>query len=303
MNLRLRYRTFRLYYRSFALFYRAFRDWPKAGWFPFFGAGDFSPRAGGAPVRVPRELWTMLPMVSRLLLCDARPEWRDGELDVSFGVLSFSAPPRDKSIATSLREIFIEDVYRLHGADWRGQVVLDVGANIGDSSIAFAQHGAVVHAFEPLPYLRIFLEKNIARNRMQEKIIPHAVGLSNRDETVDVQLNTASTSTATVLPPTRGGRQTENGLLQKLQLVDAVPYLRSRGITHADVLKLDCEGCEYALFENDELLEYLKPRRIIMEYHRGGHGLCAFLQKQGYDVDWREDSSPVGYIYANRTRP
>jgi FkbM family methyltransferase len=215
--------------------------------------------------------------------------------------LSFSAPPRDKSIAISLREIFIEDVYRLRDADWRGQVVLDIGANIGDSSIAFAQHGAVVHAFEPLPFLRSFLEKNISRNRMQEAIIPHAVGLSNRDETVDIRINTASTTTATVLPPTRGGRHAENELLQKLQLVDAVPYLKARGITHADVLKLDCEGCEYALFENNDLLEYLKPRRIIMEYHRGGHGLGAFLREQGYDVDWREDSSPVGYIYAKRS--
>lgn len=304
MSVRRRYRTFRLYYKSFGLFYRALRNWPAAAWLPFFGAGDFKPRAGGTPVHVPRDLWTMLPMVSRLLLCGARPEWRDDALDVSFGALTFSAPPRDKSIGTSLREIFVEDVYRLRGSDLHGQTVIDVGANIGDSSLAFAQHGAMVHAFEPLPYLRVFLERNIANNRMQDKIIPHAVGLSNRDEELRVQISIASTSTstATAVPSAKGGRHPENGYLQDLKLVHAVPYFKSHGITRADVLKLDCEGCEYALFENSELLDYLKPQRIIMEYHRGGHELNSFLQQQGYEVVWSKDDSPVGYIHANRSR-
>src|SRR5690242_904630 len=45
-------------------------------------------------------------------------------------------------------------------------VVLDIGANIGNHTLAFATRARAVHAFEPIPYLFDVLSGNVARNQL-----------------------------------------------------------------------------------------------------------------------------------------
>lgn len=302
MQLRNRFRALRLYYKSQRLFFRAFRDFYRAWWFPFAGSGKFRPRPVGEAITVPRHLWTMLPTAGRLILAGAHPRWADDGLHVAFKGLHLVAPPADKSVAISLKEIFVDDVYRLDGVVLDGQLVLDVGAHIGDSSVAFAKRGAVVHAFEPLPLLQDYVRRNIVLNHMQQRIVLHGVGLSDKDEAVDVWVKPQGTAGATTLPPSAGNRNTGALIRQSLRLVDAVSYLTSQGITRVDVLKLDCEGCEYALLTDKHLLNRLKPTRVIMEYHRGGATLYRVLEECGYKVDWPRREASVGYLYATRVQ-
>jgi FkbM family methyltransferase len=295
MSLRLRYRTLRLYYKSFGLFYQTLHSWPKAAWFPFFGHGEFRPRNGERTLVVPRRYWFMLPTACRLLGFGARTEWRDEQMQVTLGRFRFAAAATEKSVYI-LKEIFVDDVYRLEGTDLSGQTVLDVGANIGDSSVAFAARGALVHAFEPLLMLQPYLRENIALNAMEKRIFLHPVGLSNRDETLKVMVNVSGTAAATAFADSDRGDAVE----QELRLVAALPYLKQHGITQADWLKLDCEGCEYELLADATLLDYLRPARIVMEYHRGGDELHAMLEDHGYRVERPEREHRVGYLYAVR---
>lgn len=295
MSLRQRYRTLRLYYKSFGLFSGTLRDWPRAGWFPFFGRGEFRPRRGERTLTVPRRYWFMLPTACRLMSFGAWPEWRDEQMQVTLGRFRFVAAPTEKSVYI-LKEIFVDDVYRLEGTDLSGQTVLDVGANIGDSSVAFAARGAQVHAFEPLLMLQPCLRENIALNGMEQRISLHPVGLSGRDETVKVLVSASGTAAATAFGDAVRGDAVE----QELRLVAALPYLKKHGITHADWLKLDCEGCEYELLADATLLDYLQPGRIVMEYHRGGDELHAMLEDHGYRVERPEREQRVGYLYAER---
>lgn len=295
MSLRQRYRTLRLYYKSFRLFYRTLRDWPRAAWFPFFGCGEFQPRHGERTLVVPRRYWFMLPTACRLISFGAWPEWRDGLMQVTLGNFRFVAAATEKSVYI-LKEIFVDDVYRLEGTDLSGRVVLDVGANIGDSSVAFAARGARVHAFEPLLMLQPYLRENIALNGLEHLISLHPVGLSGRGETVKVLVNVSGTAAATAF----GGADRGDAVEQELPLVAALPYLKRHGITHADWLKLDCEGCEYELLADATLLDYLRPARIVMEYHRGGDELQAMLEDHGYRVERPEREHRVGYLYAAR---
>jgi hypothetical protein len=206
----------------------------------------------------------------------ALPSWVDGKLKITFKEWCFYAPPLAKATAAYLKDIFVEDVYRLEGSDLSGLTIIDVGAYIGDSSIAFASRGAKVHAFEPAPGLVEFLRLNAAANDMDDRITIHAVGLSGRDEVKK-----------------SGDRE--------VRLVHALNYLKSQGIGAVDWLKLDCEGCEYELFYKLEFLQYLRPHRIILEYHDGGGGgLTDWLSDQGYEVDWPEPRGHVGYLYAQR---
>lgn len=272
MTLRQRISRLRLYYKSLALFREAFTNSWRALVFPFLG-GEFEPRAGGSVIEVPHDHWVMLPTAARLSLIGAHPNWTDGKLRVDFGGYTFIVPPENKMIGQSLREIFLQDDYRLRDLDLTGKIVIDIGAYIGDSSIALAARGAHVHAFEPIAEIYDCLIETINLNGFKDRIVGHRVGL------------TLST------PPADSGG---------FPVVSAIPYLKSQGITRAHVLKMDCEGCEYDLLGNESLLRFLDPDLIMLEYHQGGQRLRDFLCGHGFSVDWPEHSGSLGYLFAQR---
>lgn len=299
-TVRAKVRALRLYFRSGDLFREALADSFRAWWFPFWGNGTFKPRNGTRLLQVPREYWTMLPTACRLLLFGAHPEWRGERVEVALGQYRFVSAPLDKSLYI-LREIFIDDVYRLRDLNLNGQVVLDVGAHIGDSSVAFAARGASVHAFEPLPMLQPYLRDNVVLNGMADRIKIHPVGLSGRTETVHILAKVSGTAGTATLGR-KNGRIGKETVEQEIRLVSALGYLAEQGITHADILKLDCEGCEYELLADNSLLKLLQPHSIILEYHRGGDGLHKFLEANGFVVERPERENQVGYLYAERAR-
>lgn len=299
MTMRDGLRALRMYARSRKLFREELQN-PAGAWrLPLSSEVRFRARSG-REVIVPGRYWTMLPTVCRLLKDGAVPAWEGAMLKVSYGGLVLFAPPLDKSIGWTLREIFVDDAYRIAGADLRGQVVLDVGAYIGDSTLAFAARGARVHAFEPVPLLQAFLEKNVTANRFEDRVTLHRVGLSDREEVVTVSVNLAGLAGATVQPVEARPRARATLRVQELKMVDALAYLGERGIRSADIIKLDCEGCEYRLLRDGALLEALRPRRVMMEYHRGGEPLHQTLVRHGYRVTWPERAGPMGYMDAER---
>jgi FkbM family methyltransferase len=62
----------------------------------------------------------------------------------------------------------------------RGSVMLDIGANIGNHALYLSDCFKQVHCFEPNPRVVRMLEENIRLNNLQDKIVVHPVGLSNR---------------------------------------------------------------------------------------------------------------------------
>lgn len=300
MSFRDHVRAARLYLKSFRLFRETLGDSAKALALPFAARMSFHPRSGAAAVEVPGACWTMLPTVCRLLASGAVPSWEDGMLKVRLGERVFYAPALDKSLGSLLQEIFVDDVYGLKQLDLAGKTVLDIGAYIGDSTVAFAARGAFVHAFEPVPMLQEFLERNIAANGLSERVRVHPVGLSERDEKIEIQVNVTGLAGSTVMAVDADARAATALAPQRLQMVNAFDYLAAAGIASADIVKLDCEGCEYALLRDGALLERLHPAHVMMEYHRGGAPLRDALAAHGYRVHWPDPQSAQGYMSARR---
>lgn len=184
MSIRETIRALRFYYKpnSREIYRKAFVNYHDAWQFPFYGSGRFVPRSGAEPIVVPRAQWRSVATAGRLLLMGARPEWSDGTLTITFGKYRFVQPASER---WTPQGIFVDDNWNIfRGEDLTGKVVVDVGAFIGDSSVAYAERGAVVHAFEPVPIFYEFLCRNIELNNMHGRIIPHAVALSDRDEVI-----------------------------------------------------------------------------------------------------------------------
>ena len=77
--------------------------------------------------------------------------------------------------------------------------------------------------------------------------------------------------------------------------------LKLKGRTN--VLKVDCEGCEYALFDpKGPHLAYIASTfgQIAMEYHNGEAAIRRALESHGYSVNVNRASSTIGILYASK---
>ena len=179
--------------------------------------------------------------------------------------------------------VFFEETYsRLHIKD---RIVLDIGANIGDTAIYFALNGAkLIYAFEPFPYSYKILEYNVSQFPLKTNIItynaacgPHGtVKISpeyvndERDELKEMPdgVNTPSYSL--------------NDLIALVKLEIKLQY----------VLKMDCEGCEYDLILEASNEDLNKFSEIMVEYHYGYTELKNKLERAGFIV-WYQNPSRV----------
>jgi FkbM family methyltransferase len=83
----------------------------------------------------------------------------------------------------TLYEIFVEKLYLQEGISiLPGDIVFDVGANIGVFTLCAAQHGARVYAFEPVPSTFEVLQRNIHLHGFDSVAKARNIGLSDRAE-------------------------------------------------------------------------------------------------------------------------
>jgi FkbM family methyltransferase len=156
----------------------------------------------------------------------------------------------------SVREVWIDEVYRLPFDVAPEQVVIDLGANIGLSSVWLAhRYGCkMAVAVEPSPDNARLARINLALNNLSGEVLEAAVGAS--DGTVyfhdDVDSNM--------------GRVAESGRPVRQVSMDTV-LARLPGDAKIDIVKMDIEGGEGPLFESN--LTWLgRVKSIVAETHR-----------------------------------
>ena len=173
-----------------------------------------------------------------------------------------------------INEQFIEQQY--NWLDVKNMVVVDIGANIGDSAIYFALKGAKhVYAFEPYPYSYAIAIRNIKLNKLQDKITLLNEGCSGKEEKIKIDTgykNLGSTDLKNFKNGTNINITTLSGLLKKFE------------ITEGAVLKIDCEGCEYNVLLATKNSDLRRFKQIQIEYHYGYLNLKRKLEDAGFKV-------------------
>jgi len=248
----------------------------------------------------PKKYWYTWEWLVDLLNYGGELSWDDDCVTVEYSGIKLSAAAVDQSLQTVFMEMFDDDEYRLENYSLDGLSVLDIGANIGDSSIIFMMRGArAVYAFEPLPVLEKYLERNISQNGFSKAIEIHTVGLHDKNETVRIHIREQGTAGTSTSLHTEDKMDVRSGYItQDIILVDAVSYLKEHGIDSIDVLKMDCEHCEYVVFRSSEFLDYLKPKIIFLEYHDGYESLKPLFLGKGYKVLIYEKNDRLGILIA-----
>ena len=120
----------------------------------------------------------------------------------------------------------------------KAAVVLDIGANIGNHTLAFATRAASVHAFEPIPTIYQLLHDNVAANGLAH-VHTHPVALSD----------TAGTATIYMVKQGNFGASSFDQRADGVEPVEVNKqtgdeFVRQHGLGRIDFIKIDVEAHE-----------------------------------------------------------
>jgi len=162
--------------------------------------------------------------------------------------------------------------------DFKGKTVLDIGANTGGTSIYFALNGASkVYAIEPMPKTFSLLRKNIEVNNLLDKIVPILIGIGRKGNVI---LDSNVSGLGAQIPTSYESQNSTSG--ENIEIKSLKDLINELNIEEY-VLKMDCEGCEYSLLneENDVLRRF---RSIELEFHYGYKNIKEKLMNAGFST-------------------
>lgn len=185
-----------------------------------------------------------------------------------------------------LLAVFGNEEYKFLNVD--NEIVIDVGANIGDSSIYFALNNAKkVIALEPYPYSYNIALENIKANKFHDKITLLNSGYG-KDKIAYIDPEYKNTTSSNL-------KNVKNG--KEIKISSLKTLLNNCNSNNA-VLKMDCEGCEYnILYEDNNTLRRFK--RIQIEYHYGYEKIKHKLEEAGFIVKYKQSKKSAYKNAAN----
>ncbi len=165
-------------------------------------------------------------------------------------------------------DVFVRHVYNFSSN--RDMVFFDVGMNCGFTSLYAARmnHVREVHAFEPFAIPFKDAHDNFRLNPgLAKKIFPYPFGLGDADQCLNVFAATENTIGTSVRGETSGQRETIK--IRNAADVLGDLFLKARQKGCGIVVKLDCEGCEFPIFEILASRNLIgEPDVYLIEWHK-----------------------------------
>ena len=205
--------------------------------------------------------------------------WR---MELPNGLVLFARP--NLTDGFTIYECFVKRLYDTK-ENLVDKTVVDVGAGIGDSSIFFANQGARVYSFEPNEDSFRLAIRNIKANGMERLISISQSAISDSEEEVELFSNRIHPGQTTTNPV--------DGLTEiyedhtRVRSRRLTSFLIENHVTQIDLLKIDCEGCEFSLISKSNAEVLSSTREIVLEYHRDPSPLVDFLRSLGFQVRYK----------------
>lgn len=156
-------------------------------------------------------------------------------------------------------ENFILEQFNVEQGDWQKSII-DIGSNIGDTPLYFANKGYKVLGFEPVKesFEKALYNINLNKNLSEHiEIVNKAVSCKNGKTKIYVNedLNKGSGDSSQYLKNKDKFEIVDTTTIKKIiEDYDIIPY----------ILKIDCEGCEVDIILNSDLSMF---QEIYFEYH------------------------------------
>lgn len=182
--------------------------------------------------------------------------------------LKFFHTINDTSGIGCIEEIITNDEYKLYKyRDIKGNII-DIGGNHGLVTIILALQNPLAHIYvlEPIPDLVEIININIKLNNIKNvTVINKALG---NNENVDLFIsNQYSGASSTIVENIDMFSNQYNGYSKiNIETISLDNLLKKYNIDDVEVLKIDCEGGEYFLYDS-ELFKKKCVKNIIGEFH------------------------------------
>ena len=171
----------------------------------------------------------------------------------------------------------------------RDGVCLDVGANIGNHAVFFADHFGTVLAFEPNPRCFALLQINAA---LKDNIECFCVGLSDADGHATLNVPPGNAGMASLAgSPAAGGA----AVICELRRLDGLQALASRRVA---MIKIDVEGHEPEVLRGAR--ELLRRERPVVVFEQSAEAIVDgssesidLLRGAGYSRFWAVEHRPA----------
>jgi FkbM family methyltransferase len=165
--------------------------------------------------------------------------------------------------ASTIAEIFLDDCYVRDLTLPQNPIVVDVGGFIGDFSLYAVKrlNARRVIVCEPSPRNWALLLRNIANNRYEDRIEPVNKAVTDGGNAMmNIDTSDENQCMVSAYYPSE----------QPLSVVPGISLgqlLRDHAVESVDLLKIDCEGGEYAILESTPADVLSRIRNIVFEHH------------------------------------
>lgn len=178
-----------------------------------------------------------------------------------------------------------------------GDVIYDIGANIGVISLLLAGHPSAVkseiQSFEPEPKNFNQLKKNITLNDLSKRIFPHQLALGKEKGTIELFVRGQAGEGRHSIAESKGSTGTISVEMERCSV-----FAESSGKI-PDLVKIDVEGAEGLVLSGmeDLISQHNKPREIFLEIHNKGDkdmmpdgqtNIDTWLTERGYRLVWEQ---------------
>lgn len=168
---------------------------------------------------------------------------------------------RNQWDARVLQEIFLIQPYTRNLSIAPGGTVVDIGGYIGDFALYAMKrlHARRVIVYEPSPRNFELLERNVVQNGYQHTVVAVQQGVSDRRE-VYMNLDLPDHKQVNVSAYAHPASSV-------VTCVTLAELMERHDIATIDLLKIDCEGGEYAILLGTPDDAFRRIRTIVFEFH------------------------------------
>lgn len=242
--------------------------------------------------------------------------YEKNEIKLMLSVNGVTVKIRSKDEFYNAYDALVNQIWNYSINNGREDVVLDVGMNIGDTVLYFLNKRNVrkVYGYEPFRETYEDAVENLQdylQCTEQVEVFPY--GISNENAGRVIGFNRDMTCGQSTIPSIReeayawyhgeGLAKIENEEQEKIQVRDAAEVFRPIMEEYVGcnmVLKMNCEGEEYAILErlaSEQLLDRFAV--IMLEWHyKGKDGILKYLDAAGFTYWCQDKERNMGLVYA-----
>ncbi len=183
-----------------------------------------------------------------------------------------------------IQETFLDGQYSFIYPYTKEAVIVDIGANIGDTAILFCQKGAkAVYAYEPHPFFFDLAAKNIRLNGLNDKITMKPYGVGAKESIMKIRDDT-------IFGPTGifGSKRTDGSEGVDIKIVPLSKIIED--VKNIDVLKMDCEGAEFEAILSCPMAALKKIKVMAIEFHKDPGPIIDYLEKSGFNAEIKKEN-------------